>query len=268
MAVVTLRIQKLEVSDCVGAIMREYFEFGRETNAQGGVGPNWGEAEPEHKHSLILRGYGLYDGCPANCDNTLTPLDAYASVGINSRLTAYDAVRILARGDEVSSLLAGIPPDCRLESATEDEIGRASTLIALLSEAYQVNWGKATKVLHRKRPGLFPMLDSVVFDFLWKNFPHQVTWGSPPAYYLRLFKQVLLARERPIEEAKAALAKQGIDLTPVRVLDFLIWIGWRGRVDQYGFGAPIVSVWGTGTLREARLKASRTWQTSGYQRER
>ena len=251
-----LRIQNLCVADCEDAVKRSYFEWGREIGADGPIGPDWDAATEEQRRALIARGFGLYDGLAVPLDNNLTALDAYVSVGISSRVTAQDVVRIAARACDAAELLARLPADVCLNGATDDELATAADLIALLAGAHKIKWGKATKVLHKERPALFAIVDSVVFDFLRKNFPHRVAQTSPPAAYLHLFKELLRARDSAVAAVRRALAVVGVDISAVRVLDFLLWIGWRDRVDN----SSITSVWGTSSLPQARVRARDQWE--------
>jgi hypothetical protein len=254
-----LRVQKLFVPDCAPAIEREYFGWGR-GRAGDSPDPEWEKASTERRRVVTLRGYDCYDGYPFQPGDSIGLAEIYASVGLNSRVILNDAVRFLVRADEARPLLARIPDGIALEEATDDQLAAAAAVIDLLAGAHQIGRGKATKVLHKKRPHFMPILDSVVFDFLWKNFPHIMRQGSPTLDYIKLYRDVLLARRPVLAETYAELSMKSLTLSMTRILDFLIWLGWRDKVDEFGFGPRITEVWETTSIREAREKARQSWQ--------
>jgi len=255
-----LHIQTLQLSGCASKLEREYYGWGRGRH-EDSPEPEWEQASPEQRGVITRRGYELYDGFPVQPGNEIGLPEIYASVGIYSRVILYDAVRFLVRGDAARPLLARIPDAARIDDATDDQLAAAAELVDLFASAQQVGRGKATKVLHKKRPHFMPILDSVVFDFLWKNFPHIVRGESPTLEYIKLYRDVLLARRSVLTETQAELQAKQLALTTTRVLDFLIWLGWRDKVDESGCGPPITKVWSTASVPEAREKARRTWQT-------
>jgi hypothetical protein len=252
------RLQTIEVPNVEEEIERAYFEWGRGWEPKS-PDPDWAAATPEQRRCVALRGYRLYDGLPVRSGSRIDAVDAYVSIGINSRITLYDAVRFMSRAGEAEPLLARVPDNAILEHATDDQIAAAAETIDLFSGEFQINRGKATKVLHRRRPAFIPVLDSVVDDFLWKNFPHVRSGGSPTLDVLRLFRSLLMARAHRLGGLQAALAERGLDLSTARLLDFVIWCKWKGRVDKFGFGPSITQVWHTSSLPEARIKARKSW---------
>lgn len=239
-----LRVQTLCVPDCVAAIERGYYGWGQGRPADSPE-PSWEDATPKQRHDIALRGYSLYDGYPAQRGNEISAAEICTSVGINSRVVLNDVVRFLVRADEARPLLARIPDDARLEQGTDDQIAAAGDLIDLFASAFEICRGKATKVLYKKRPAFMPILDSVVADFLWKNFPHDLRGNSPVDHVLRLYQQLLRERAPVLERTQTRLAGKGFRLSTSRVLNYLIWLGWRRNVGRAGFGAPITKVWAT-----------------------
>jgi hypothetical protein len=91
----------------------------------------------------------------------------------------------------------------------------------------------ATKVLHRKRRFLIPMLDSVVLR-------HYLT-GNPSSYRVcvesdyknraadgamdavLVFHRDLVGAQAEIESIRLSLDRQGFALSPVRILEVLVW---------------------------------------------
>jgi len=248
-----LRIQKLKIDDCEEALISGYHDWG---TGYGTVLPG-----AAGRLEVARRAYELYDGHPAQLGNDIGPTEIFMSVGVNSRVILNDACRILACAEEARPLLARIPDGARLEAATDDQLDAAAVLIAMLDEPEHLGLGKVTKVLHKKRPAFIPILDSVVADFLWRNFPWRLRETSPPREVLVLFRDVLLARVDDLKTIQAILERQGFLLTTVRVLDALIWLGWRKRNGTVGYGTPMTNMWGAESIPAARQAARDAWVT-------
>jgi hypothetical protein len=243
--------------DCEDRIRRSYYDWGKDP--EGVVDPPWDDATPEQRETVLARGYSLYDGWPVPQDDQITALDAYVSTGISSRVLVFDTIRLLVRAEAARPLLQQIPPDARLQEATPAQLSAAANLIDLFSAAPHIGVGKSTKVLHKKRPSFIPVIDSVVADFLWKNFPHFIAQGSSWKAKLALYRDILLRHAEPLSEIREGIQSSGLHLTTARILSHLIWLGWQDQVDEFGFGPPIRKVWGADNLGEAKRQASKTW---------
>ena len=250
-----LRLQKLEIENCEEALLNGYYDWG----TAYGVAP----ADSASRSEIAHRGYDLYDGCPAQSGFEIGPAEIFLSVGINSRLALPDACRILALRERARPLLARISDDARLEDADDDQLDAAAKLMTLLEEAEHIGRGKVTKVLHKKRPAFIPIVDSVVADFLWKNFPWRLHGASPARDVLLVFRDILLARQDILETVQANMGARGFSVTTVRVLEALIWLGWHERNGGGGFGTPITTLWAARSLADARRVAERLWRAQG-----
>jgi Family of unknown function (DUF6308) len=81
-----------------------------------------------------------------------------------------------------------------------------------------------TKALHRKRPALIPMLDSVVQRYLADDDPGTDTPFADRAISLvRGYKRDLDRNLPALREVQRELARRNHPLTEVRILDLLIW---------------------------------------------
>lgn len=90
----------------------------------------------------------------------------------------------------------------------------------------------ATKVLHRKRRSLIPMLDNVVLGYYLNTDAHRAllprTQDKAKAAdvamtALDLFRADLLGGGQAIDGLRVSLGEHGFELTPVRVLELLVW---------------------------------------------
>ena len=107
--------------------------------------------------------YAYYDGIPSADPDHITPVDVMVTNAVNSRLDTADKIRNVHRGlaKECDPILAKISQDAHLldEPFNEDSIAELFEAACCVPD---VLLSRATKVLHRKRPHLIPMLDNVV----------------------------------------------------------------------------------------------------------
>jgi hypothetical protein len=83
-----------------------------------------------------------------------------------------------------------------------------------------------TKALHRKRPALIPMLDSVVQGYLASDDPGEGSAGSfgeRATALMRSYKRDLDRNRPALRGLRRELARRGHEATEVRILDLLIW---------------------------------------------
>jgi hypothetical protein len=89
-----------------------------------------------------------------------------------------------------------------------------------------IGFSKMTKALHRKRPALIPMLDSVVQAYLTRDDPGTCSSGS----FAERATALVRSRKRDVDrnrsvlhEIQQELASRTYRLSEVRILDLLIW---------------------------------------------
>lgn len=86
-----------------------------------------------------------------------------------------------------------------------------------------VGFSKMTKALHRKRPALSPLLDSVVQKYLEDGSGAQASFGERALGLVRGYKRDLDRNRAAMRALRQELARRGHPLTEVRILDLLIW---------------------------------------------
>ena len=174
--------------------------------------------------------YDYYDGIPDEHVRGIIPLDVLVTYAVNSRIWAADRVRDIHRGmaGTCDPALDELPNDLELTSSdlVVDSVGR------LLARVLPVRWvglAVATKVLHRKRPLLIPMLDSVlVTHYTGKkeiyggvNLPRT---EQECTAVVRMFRDDLLAAGPLLDPIQHNLESSGFSLTKLRLLEIMIWI--------------------------------------------
>jgi hypothetical protein len=144
-----------------------------------------------------------------------------------ARISAAEIAAILERRGEVERALGQLDPDASLMDATRSIPWAPLTrLFDAFADIHGVGFSKMTKALHRKRPALIPMLDSVVQEYLAMDLPQtgsSASFGERATALVRSYKQDLDRNRSALHEVQGALAGRGYQLTEVRILDLLIW---------------------------------------------
>ena len=100
--------------------------------------------------------------------------------------------------------------------------------LTLLFDAFAdirgIGFSKMTKALHKKRPALIPMLDSVVQAYL-PGDAHALSgsFGERSTALVRSYKRDLDRNRSALRELQRELASRTLRLTEVRILEPLIW---------------------------------------------
>jgi len=123
--------------------------------------------------------------------------------------------------------LRRIHPDASLADATSSIPWIPLTrLFDTFADIRGIGFSKMTKALHRKRPALIPMLDSVVQAYLTVDDlgpSSSGSFGERATALARSYKRDLDRNQSVLHEIQRELASRGYRLTEVRILDLLIW---------------------------------------------
>jgi hypothetical protein len=140
-----------------------------------------------------------------------------------ARISAAEIGTILARRRPIERALRTIAPNASL-AARDVPWAQLRELFDAFADIRGVGASKMTKTLHRKRPALIPILDSVVQRYLADDDP-----GAPAAFgeralaLVRGYKRDLDRNRAALRTVHRQLARGGHGLTEVRILDLLIW---------------------------------------------
>jgi hypothetical protein len=144
-----------------------------------------------------------------------------------ARISAAEIAAILERRGEIERALRGVDPDASLAGPTSSIPWIPLTrLFDAFADLRGIGFSKMTKALHRKRPALIPMLDSVVQAYLTRDDPETPpsgSFGEHATALVRSYKRDLDRNRSVLHEIQEALARRGYRLTEVRILDVVIW---------------------------------------------
>lgn len=193
------------------------------------------EGEAEYGRDIVQ--YDPY----VNPSDEITTADVDAALRIARirAVKAADIKRAVKSKKAVADALSKIEYRADLFSMDEAETlalvhGPLRELITSLAEIKGVDVAVASKILHLKRPALVPILDRYVFTF-YSYIYHAGRKARNVETAVRLLKEfradgltnlnVLTALARRINDAanKTLPAGRRVSLTPIRVLDRVIW---------------------------------------------
>jgi hypothetical protein len=142
-----------------------------------------------------------------------------------ARISATEIASILAGRSAIEHGLRAIPVDASLTEARVPWV-ELTRLFEGFAGIRGVGFSKMTKALHKKRPALIPILDSVVQGYL----PTETSgsFGERGTGLVRSYKQDLDRNRSSLRRLKRELERHGHELTEVRLLDVLIWSIFSG----------------------------------------
>lgn len=182
----------------------------------------------------LLRGYRVTGDTgleymryvPITPSDRLLPEDLAVTLLVNSRATYRAFQSLRDRGHEVD--LCALPA-CALELASDDDLRRTSEAIASVAGWPGFGASTATKVLHKKRPQLIPLLDNQAIFGAYMNprWPEKrpsadtVKDRRRIEEALRRIRYDLVRSEN--QGAWSELHAIELDLTPIELFDAVWW---------------------------------------------
>ena len=142
-----------------------------------------------------------------------------------ARISAAEIAAILEQRRAIERALQALSPAASLAGATSAVPWQPlKQLFDAFADIKGVGFSKMTKALHRKRPALIPMLDSVVQSYLQDDaLGADAPFGERALALVRGYKRDLDRNRAALGTLQQELATHGHQLTQVRLLDVLIW---------------------------------------------
>jgi hypothetical protein len=186
--------------------------------------------EVEHPLDVALaffEAYSSYEAGDSSRPNSFGERDLRRANRGGARISATEIEAILERRSAIERSLRAIPPGASLANAAGSIPWSPMTrLFHGFADIRGVGFSKMTKALHRKRPALIPMLDSVVQTYLTEDDPGADSSGpfaEQATAFVRSYKRDLDRNRSALRELKRELAIRNYATTEVRILDLLIW---------------------------------------------
>jgi cyclic pyranopterin monophosphate synthase len=162
-----------------------------------------------------------YDLSGVAADNSLRMPEIQAAAPLIPGFTSRIMDVLAERDAQISQALAAIPADASLADDRGAIPWQALHGLFQASVAPGVGLSRATKILHKKRPALIPVIDEPIVRYVLRVEPQLP--NEPPDSAVRIMmvlKDDLDANRQLLQQAAEDV--EDVALTPLRVLDLLI----------------------------------------------
>lgn len=167
--------------------------------------------------------FRYYDSISSPSDSTIEPVDVMATAALHPSLTKADLTFFFEERTALERWLADLPTDEDL-AAIDADVHRH--LDGLSSWAGSVSLQLLTKVLHKKRPLQIPLVDRHVLDWYRPVTGERSAVKAWPALLRAVGEDLDVANAGAIRAMADAVEDQTLErLSPLRVMDIIIWMG-------------------------------------------
>jgi hypothetical protein len=191
--------------------------------------------DPDEVWARVLRYCGLpWDDHPAETwafryfdaietdPTSVSPQDVVSAGALHSGLSRDDLAWFWDHRAELDDWLGSFPVDEQLRTADEATIAQLAELPMLFPGP---SLSLLTKVLHRKRPWLIPMVDREIIDW-YRPLTGQRRAVEAWAPLLPLLAEDLeVNRDQLVEPRVVLLILHNLLVTDLRMVDIVIWMG-------------------------------------------
>ena len=176
--------------------------------------------------------YRNYDLVRVEEDNSLTMGNIRLANRMVARMKPEIVQSVMNRAESINSVLAHIPTGLELSNSAVPWVALNDLFRAALGP--QIRAARATKILHKKRPHLIPILDSVVVSYCQSVNRHSD--GDEASMMVDCLRTIKTDIERNLDTFRRLISVTNLKLTVVRVHDILVWA--YSREYQKLFGVP------------------------------
>jgi hypothetical protein len=179
-------------------------------------GLTWSGGSPE------TWAYRYFDLVPSELPDEVTPVDVLAAAALHPGLSRTDLAFFVDRADDLTDWLRSVPVDAELQFADSDLLAHLDALLGLDGVSITLS----SKVLHRKRPSLIPLLDRHIIDW-YRPVTGERSATLAWAPIIRAMQQDLLGDVNGSLTAIADALRPELASPPpaIRLIDIAIWMG-------------------------------------------
>ena len=173
-----------------------------------------------------------YDLVMVEEDNSLTMSDIQLANHMGARMGPEIVKSVMDRAENINSTLVHIPAGLELSNDAIPWVALENLFRVTLGP--NIRPARATKILHKKRPHLIPILDSVVVSYCQAVKRHSD--GDEASMMVECVRTIKTDIERNLDTFRTLITATTPKLTVVRVHDILVW-AYSGEY-QNKFGIP------------------------------
>lgn len=169
--------------------------------------------------------FRYYDAVPSPRSDIVRPLDVLATGALHPGLTKSELTFFNDERDAITAWLEVLPEDQHLAGCEGDVLRH---LAELATWDTPVSLQLLTKVLHRKRPKLIPLVDRHVVDWYRPVTGERSATAAWPALLGAIREDLDLPNVIFLHAMAAAVEEATFErLSTLRVIDIIIWMGYR-----------------------------------------
>jgi hypothetical protein len=176
--------------------------------------------------------YPFYDGVPVPMDNELRVVEIALSAMLMSRISGVTGAEIWRQKQPVEDGLSEVPVGVDLLDIEAGRpipgMGGMEKALDAMCAIHRCKLAVATKILHKKRPGLISIFDSRV-EGEYKSLvprschPSRAGYGKYYAAMTPLVHEDMLNAREQLERLRERLQRNGTPMTPCRIFNALTW---------------------------------------------
>ena len=180
-------------------------------------GLSWSGGPPE------VWAFDYFDRLPTG--DQVDRIDVLAAGALHRGLSRDDLEFFVVHADELNAWLAWIPDDVPLHRAKPEVIAH----LEALAEIADLNLPLVSKVLHRHRPALVPMVDRHLLDRYRPITGERSATAAWPSLVRALAADLAEPANEVILEIyrRSLITATGVDISRLRVLDIAVWMEGR-----------------------------------------
>lgn len=170
--------------------------------------------------------FRYYDSVFSPPDDTVRPQDVLATAALHPGLSKSDLSFFHGERKAIASWLADLPADVGLGGCDGSTAGHVAQLA---SWDVPVSLALLTKVLHRKRPSLIPLLDRHIVDWFRPVTGERNAAAAWPGILRAIRDDMDLTNSIFLQSMAGAVEEATFErLSGLRVMDIIVWMGSRG----------------------------------------
>ena len=169
--------------------------------------------------------FRYYDSVFSPPDNTVRPQDVLATAALHPGLGKDDLAFFHDERKSITSWLADLPTDRGIGGCDGSVVAHVAQLATW---DVPVSLALLTKVLHRKRPSLIPLLDRHVIDWFRPLTGERNATAAWPGVLRAIRDDMDLTNSIFLQSMASAVEEATFErISALRVMDIIIWMGGR-----------------------------------------
>ena len=175
--------------------------------------------------------YKAYDCASIEQDNTLRDSDIRVANKLGARIGPESPLMFRRNRTKIEAALKSVPVGIALDDSWPDE----ESMWEAIGSVYRACWtsdvreARTTKVLHKKRPQLIPIIDGrMVIGWYYAGYSGPKKRGIDRMVEVtERIGEDMRRNTDPLRELQKELVEAGINLTRVRLFDMVLWEAYQ-----------------------------------------